>query len=148
MDHVAPLGPVYQSGTFSGNPLSLAAGLACLQTLQEPGLYERLTAYGRALADGLRAAAARHGIPAQVNQRAGALSVTFTDEPVRDVAAVDGSDAAMFGRFFRRMLSAGVNLAPSIYEAWFVTAAHGDDDIEYTLNAIDRAFAGLADGDD
>lgn len=147
MDHVAPLGPVYQSGTFSGNPVSLAAGLACMQTLQEPGLYERLTAHGEALAKGLRESAARHGIPVQVNQRTGALSVTFTEEPVQSVDVVDRSDAAMFGRFFMRMLAAGINLAPSVYEAWFVTAAHTDNDIEYTLNAIERVMAGLRDDD-
>jgi len=147
MDYVAPVGPVYQSGTFAGNPVSVAAGLACLKALQEPGLYERLTAHGGALARGLRESAARHGVPVQVNQRAGALSVAFTEEPVRDVAAVDRSDTAMFARFFRRMLAAGVNLAPSVYEAWFVTAAHTDEDIEYTLNAIEQVMATLHEGD-
>ncbi|HLT58897.1 MAG TPA: glutamate-1-semialdehyde 2,1-aminomutase [Limnochordales bacterium] len=144
MDQVAPVGPVYQDGTFCGNPLSLAAGLACLQVLQEHGLYERLARLGHQLAAGLRAAAARHGVPAVVNQRGGALSVHFTREPVRDFAAVERSDAKAFARFFREMLAAGINLAPSIYEAWFITAAHTEEDIEYTLNAAERAFAAVA----
>lgn len=148
MDYVSPVGPVYQSGTFSGNPVSVAAGLACMQTLQEPGLYERLDRFGKALADGVRASAAKHGIPVQVNQRTGGLSIAFTDEPVKDVGAVDRSDIALFGRFFRRMLAAGINFAPSVYEVLYVTAAHTEQDIEFTLNAIERVFAGLHDGDD
>lgn len=148
MDYVSPVGPVYQSGTFSGNPVSVAAGLACIQTLQEPGLYERLDRFGKALADGVRASAAKHGIPVQVNQRTGGLSIAFTDEPVKDVGAVDRSDIALFGRFFRRMLAAGINFAPSVYEVLYVTAAHTEQDIEFTLNAIERVFAGLHDGDD
>ncbi|HEY8418368.1 MAG TPA: glutamate-1-semialdehyde 2,1-aminomutase [Limnochordales bacterium] len=144
MDHVAPVGPVYQDGTFCGNPLSLAAGYACLQALREPGLYERLARLGQALARGLREAAARHGVPVVVNQRGGALSVHFTSEPVRDFAAVERSDAAAFALFFREMLAAGIHLAPSIYEAWFVSAAHTEEDIEFTVNAADRAFAAVA----
>jgi len=148
MDYVSPVGPVYQSGTFSGNPVSVAAGLACLQTLQEPGLYERLERFGKALADGLRESAARHGVAVQVNQRGGGVSIAFTEEPVYDVAAVDRSDKAMFARFFRRMLASGINLAPSVYEVLYVTAAHTEQDIEFTLNAIERVFATLHDGDD
>lgn len=148
MDHVSPQGPVYQSGTFSGNPVSVAAGLACLQTLQEPGLYERLARFGKALADGIRESAARHGVAVQVNQRTGGVSVAFTEEPVSNVGAVDRSDKAMFGRFFRRMLAAGINLAPSVYEVLYVTASHTEQDIEFTLNAIERVFAGLNDGDE
>ncbi len=146
MDHVAPAGPVYQDGTFCGNPVSLAAGLACLQALKEHGLYDRLSRLGTALAGGLREAAARHGVPVIVNQKGGALSIHFTAEPVRDFAAVERSDAAAFARFFREMLASGINLAPSIYEAWFVTAAHTEDDIEYTLNAAGKAFAAVAAG--
>lgn len=148
MDYVSPVGPVYQSGTFSGNPVSVAAGLACLQALQEPGLYERLERFGKALADGVRESAARHGIPVQVNQRTGGLSIAFTEEPVRDVDAVDGSDTAMFARFFRRMLAAGINFAPSVYEVLYVTAAHTEQDIEFTLNAIERTFASLRDDEE
>jgi len=148
MDLVAPLGPVYQDGTFCGNPVSLAAGLACLKALQEPGLYERLARLGAFLADGLRQAAARHGVPVVVNQKGGALSVHFTSEPVRDFAAVERSDAQAFARFFREMIAAGIHLAPSIYEAWFVTAAHTEEDIEHTLKAADRAFAAVARGRD
>lgn len=144
MDYVAPVGPVYQSGTFAGNPLSLAAGRACLQVLREPGTYEKLTRHGEQLAQGLRESAARHGIPVYVPQRAGALSIQFTQEQVINVRDAERSDAEMFGRFFMKMLAAGVNTAPSLYEAWFVTTAHTDEDIEYTLNAAESVFAELA----
>ncbi|MBO8141372.1 MAG: glutamate-1-semialdehyde 2,1-aminomutase [Firmicutes bacterium] len=147
MDHITPLGPVYQDGTFCGNPLSLAAGLAALQVLREPGFHQRLDRMGAALEHGLREAAARQGVAVQVNRYGGALSVHFTDEPVRDFATASKSDAAAFARFFRQMLAQGIHLAPSIYEAWFVTGAHTDDDIEYTLNAAERAFAAAARGE-
>lgn len=143
MNHVAPIGPVYQSGTFAGNPLSLAAGRACLQVLQEAGTYEQLTRHGDMLAEGLRSSAERHGVPVHVAQLAGALSVQFTDESVIDVRGAERSDEARYGRFFLNMLAAGINLAPSLYEAWFVTTAHTDNDIEYTLNAIEGVFAEL-----
>lgn len=144
MDHLAPVGSVYQSGTFAGNPLTLAAGRACLQVLQEVGVYEQLERHGAALAKGLREASVRHGIPVHVGQRAGALSVQFTSESVIDVHGAERSDAELFGRFFLKMLKAGINLAPSLYEAWFVTTAHTDNDIEYTINAIESVFAELA----
>lgn len=144
MDHLAPVGTVYQSGTFAGNPLSLAAGRACLQVLQEVGVYEQLDEHGTTLAQGVRESAQRHGIPAYVAQKTGALSVQFTTEQVTDVAAADRSDAKLFGRFFLKMLDAGINLAPSLYEAWFITTAHTDNDIEYTLNAVDKVFGELA----
>lgn len=143
MDHVAPVGAVYQSGTFAGNPLSLAAGRACLQVLQEAGTYERLTRHGEQLAAGLRESASRHGVPVHIAQRTGALSIQFTDEAVVDVRGAERSDAGLYGRFFLKMLAAGINLAPSLYEAWFVTTAHTDDDIEFTLNAIESVFAEL-----
>lgn len=144
MDYVAPIGPVYQSGTFAGNPISLAAGRACLQALQEPGVYERLNRHGTTLAAGLRQSAARHGIPVHVSQLNGALSIQFTEEDVVDLAGAERSDEALYGRFFLKMLAAGINLAPSLYEAWFVTTAHSDNDIEYTLNAIENVFAEMA----
>src|SRR5690606_22657477 len=91
----------------------------------------------------LRQAAARHGVPVVVNQKGGALSVHFTSEPVRDFAAVERSDAQAFARFFREMIAAGVHVAPSIYEAWFVTAAHTEEDSEQALKAADRASAAV-----
>lgn len=143
MDLVAPLGPMYQDGTWAGHPLSMAAGLACLEALQEPGLYDRLERLGARLAQGLRDRAARAGVPVQVNQMGGAVSLHFTDEPVEDLAGCERSDKARFARFFRAMLDRGIHLAPSPYEVWFVTAAHSEADVDQTLEAAGEAFATL-----
>lgn len=143
MDQVAPLGPMYQDGTWAGHPLSMAAGLACLDALQEPGLYDRLEELGARLAQGLRDRAARAGVPVQVNQMGGAVSLYFTDEPVEDFAGCERSDTARFARFFRAMLDRGIHLAPSPYEVWFVTAAHSAADVDQTLEAAGEAFATL-----
>ncbi len=141
---VAPLGPVYQDGTLAGNPLSMAAGLACLEQLRQPGLYERLDQLGLRLAEGIGAAARRHGIPLQIGRLGGALSLYFgAQEPVRDFAGAAATDGRLFARFFRLMLQRGIHLAPSKYEAWFVTAAHGDEEIAATLEAVEWAFAHL-----
>lgn len=143
MDQVAPLGPMYQDGTWAGHPLSMAAGLACLDALQEPGLYDRLEELGARLAQGLRDRAARAGVPVQVNQMGGAVSLYFTDEPVEDFAGCERGDTARFARFFRAMLDRGIHLAPSPYEVWFVTAAHSAADVDQTLEAAGEAFATL-----
>lgn len=145
MEKVAPLGPAYQAGTMAGNPASVAAGIACLEVLREPGTYERLDALGGKLADGLREAAARHGIPLTVNRIAGALSTHFCDHPVTHYEEAGRADSERFARFFRLMLDQGILLAPSKYEAWFLTIAHTEEDVAYTLEAADRAFRKLAD---
>jgi len=143
MEQVAPLGPAYQAGTMAGNPASIRAGIACLEVLREPGVYEHLDRLGRLLQEGIEEAAARHGIPVQVNRVKGALAVYFTDRPVKQYADVQASDGERFARFFHLMLDQGVYLAPSKYEAWFITLAHTEDDIAYTVKAVDRAFAQL-----
>jgi len=143
MELVAPLGPVYQDGTWAGHPLSMAAGAACLDALREPGLYQRLEALGRRLAEGLREAAARVGIPLQVNQMGGGVAPYFTDQPVEDFAGCERADTERFARFFRAMLERGIHLPPSPYEVWYVTAAHTEEDVEQTIAAAEEALATL-----
>ncbi|WP_038037383.1 glutamate-1-semialdehyde 2,1-aminomutase [Thermorudis peleae] len=140
MSLVAPSGPVYQAGTLSGNPLAMAAGLATLRLLQEPGLYERLDTLSQRLAEGLRAAAAAASLPITVNQIGSMLTVFFTPGPVVDEASAKRSDTAAFARFHRIMLESGIMLPPSQFEAWFVSLAHTEADIERTIEAAGAAF--------
>ena len=135
MQQISPVGPVYQAGTLSGNPLAMAAGIATLDALAEPGAYERLEATSRRLEDGLAAAIAETGARARVQRVGSMLSVFFTDRPVTDCASALGCDTAAFARFFRGMLARGVYLPPSQFEAWFVSLAHTADDIDRTVQA-------------
>lgn len=144
MDRVAPLGPAYQAGTMAGNPASMLAGLACLEVLREPGVYERMDALGRRLADGLSASAARYGVPLTVNRIVGALSTHFCAHPVTNYDEAQDTDGEAFAKFFRLMLERGVYLAPSKYEAWFLTTAHTDADIDMTLEAAEASFRDMA----
>lgn len=144
MHLVAPLGGVYQDGTLAGNPLSMAAGLACLDALAEPGLYDRLARYAHHLADTTRAASRRYGIPVHVGEFGGSLSIQFTAERVIDFEGCNRSSTALFGRFFHLMLDQGILLAPSKYEALFVSTVHSEDDIAKTAQAIEHALASLA----
>jgi glutamate-1-semialdehyde 2,1-aminomutase len=144
MEYVAPVGGVYQDGTMAGNPLSMLAGMTCLELLKEPGLYDRLTQHGRTLADAARAASKKYGIATHVGHFGGAVSVQFTDERVIDFEGCNRSSSAMFTRFFRLMLEQGIFIPPSKYEAMFVSAAHSQDDIDYTAECIDRALAKIA----
>ncbi|MBC1968097.1 glutamate-1-semialdehyde 2,1-aminomutase [Listeria welshimeri] len=141
MEKVAPLGPAYQAGTHAGNPASILSGIACLEVLQEEGLYDRLQKYGSMLKDGIEKAAVKHGIAVTVNQIVGALTVYFTDEPVTNYAEAGATNGDLFGRFFKGMLEEGINLAPSKYEAWFITSAHSEADILETIQAVDTVFA-------
>ncbi|WP_214850120.1 glutamate-1-semialdehyde 2,1-aminomutase [Exiguobacterium sp. s193] len=143
MEHVAPLGPAYQAGTMAGNPASMAAGIACLELLEQPGVYEEFERLGAKLEQGILEAAATHDVTITVNRLKGALTVYFTDETVIDYLGAERADSEMFGRFFKLMLEQGVNLAPSKYEAWFLTTAHTDADIDETIVAVNRAFAQL-----
>ncbi len=143
MAQVAPDGPVYQAGTLSGNPLAAAAGLAMLQSLDDR-LYETLAAATEQLCMGLASAAARHGVPLTVNRVCGMFSLFFTGQPVTEFDHVANTDVSAFNRFFHAMLDDGVYLAPSAFEAAFVSAAHDDAVIEATVAAADRAFAALA----
>jgi len=137
MDYLAPLGPVYQAGTLSGNPLAMAAGIAGLKLLEELNPYARLDALGRQLRDAVLAAAKQKGLPVQVPQRGAMFSIFFNESPVRDYASALRSDSKLFGRFFHACLDGGVYLAPSAYEAAFLSTAHEG-------SAIDRACEVLA----
>ncbi|PYZ96936.1 aspartate aminotransferase family protein [Alteribacter lacisalsi] len=143
MEKVAPLGPAYQAGTMAGNPASIRAGIACLEVLRQEGVYEHLDELGAMLEDGIRAHAAKHHVPITLNRLKGALTVYFGVDGVVNYDEAEASDGEMFGRFFKLMLGQGVNLAPSKYEAWFLTTAHTKADIEETLKAVDYAFSKL-----
>jgi len=143
MAHVAPEGRVYQAGTLSGNPLATVAGLTMLRAL-EPALYDRLAAATEVLCKGIEEAAARHGIRIVVNRVCGMFSIFFTDAPVREFDHVANSDVGAFNRFFHAMLDEGVYLAPSAFEAGFLSMAHDAQVLEATVQAADRAFATLA----
>ncbi|RIX60470.1 glutamate-1-semialdehyde 2,1-aminomutase [Paenibacillus nanensis] len=143
MEQVAPLGPAYQAGTMAGNPASISAGIACLEVLQEPGIYDRMDALASKLAAGLMETARENGIPLTINQIRGSFSAHFCDHPVTNYEQAQDTDGERFGTFFRHMLDQGINLAPSKYEAWFLTTAHTDEDIETTIEAARVAMAAL-----
>jgi glutamate-1-semialdehyde 2,1-aminomutase len=140
MDQVAPLGPAYQAGTMAGNPASIASGIACLEMLQQPGTYGLLHSMALKLTNGLEEAAKRHGIPLTINRICGAFSTHFCDHPVTNYDEAQLSDGEQFADFFNGMLDQGICLAPSKYEAWFLTIAHTDKDIEATIEAADIVF--------
>jgi len=141
MERLAPLGPVYQAGTLSGNPVAMAAGLATLAGLSAPGFHERLAARTTDLVEGLEAAARQAGVPFSTNHVCGMFGLFFTDQaPVTRYEQVMRCDVERFKRFFHAMLDAGVYLAPSAFEAGFVSAAHGDAEIDATLEAARKAF--------
>jgi glutamate-1-semialdehyde 2,1-aminomutase len=142
MERIAPLGPVYQAGTLSGNPVAMAAGIKTLELISEPGFYEALTTRTRRLVDGLEQAAAAAGVPLTTNQVGGMFGIFFTDAPrVTDYAGATACDQERFRAFYHAMLERGVYLAPSAYEAGFVSAAHSDADIDATLHAAAESFA-------
>ena len=141
MEKVAPLGPAYQAGTMAGNPASISAGIACLEVLQEEGLYDRLDQLGEILENGILEHAKTYNIPITLNRLKGALTVYFTKEKITNYEQAEKSDGEMFGKFFKLMLEQGINLAPSKYEAWFLTIAHTEQDINDTLTAVKHAFS-------
>jgi len=144
MASLAPDGPVYQAGTLSGNPLAMAAGIATLKQLEEPGFYEELSATTLALTQGLSSLASSAGIDLAVEQAGGMFGFVFTgDGPVRQFDQVVAADIDRFRQFFHGMLERGVYLAPSAFEAGFVSSAHGDDEISQTLDAAKETFATL-----
>jgi len=143
MEQVAPLGPAYQAGTMAGNPLSMAAGLACLDILKDENVYVRMDELGKQLEDGLYQAAKSNGIPITINRLKGALTVFFTDKPVTNYEEAKKSDGEQFAKFFKLMLSKGINLAPSKFEAWFLTTEHTEKEIEKTLEAAEFAFRSM-----
>ncbi|MCS6787280.1 MAG: glutamate-1-semialdehyde 2,1-aminomutase [Thiobacillaceae bacterium] len=145
MDRLAPLGPVYQAGTLSGNPVAVAAGLATLRKVQTPGFYERLSALTQRLIDGLQAAAREAGILFSADAVGGMFGLYFAARPPAGYADVMATDRTAFNRFFHLMLIEGVYLAPSAFEAGFVSSAHTEADIDASIEAARRAFARLAD---
>lgn len=143
MEQMAPVGPVYQAGTLSGNPIAVAAGLATLSEVERPGFYEALTAKTQQFMEGLVTRAHAVGIPFSVNYLGGLFGFFFTsDQPVRYLSQVTQSDLPAFKRFFTQMLQKGIYLAPSAYEAGFLSIAHGEEEIQLSLNAAEEVFAG------
>ncbi|MFB1485100.1 glutamate-1-semialdehyde 2,1-aminomutase [Corallococcus sp. RDP092CA] len=145
MAKVAPEGPVYQSGTLSGNPVAVAAGMACVKALAAPGTYQRLEQLGLLLEEGFRAEAKAAGVPVTVNRVGSMLTVFFTSEPVFDYASAKKADTAKFGRFFHAMLEEGVYLPPSQFEAAFISLAIGEPEVAHVLAAARKAFRALGD---
>lgn len=144
MDHVAPLGPVYQAGTLAGNPLAMRAGIAALKQLTKPGLYDEMTQMARRLVFGLREEFADAGIPARINAIGSLSTIFFTAQPVRNYADAKRSDTKRYARFFREMLDRGIFLAPSQFEATFISAAHTPADIDRTLSAARESLRAMA----
>jgi glutamate-1-semialdehyde 2,1-aminomutase len=140
MEKISPAGPVYQAGTLSGNPLAMAAGLATLEILEEPGAYTRLEDVSARLARGLADAASAAGIPVAVNQVGSMVGMFFSANPVCNYADATASDTAAYARFFHAMLDHGVHLPPSQFEAFFVSLAHTPDVIDTTIAAARRSF--------
>jgi glutamate-1-semialdehyde 2,1-aminomutase len=143
MDELAPLGPVYQAGTLSGNPLAMAAGIAALKLLKEQDPYDRLQALGRQMRDALLGAAKKKGLPVQVPQVGSMLSLFFTSLPVRDYATALTSDAKLYAKFFHTCLDRGVYLPPSAYESWFLSTAHEGMAIDKACEVMSEAIASL-----
>ena len=141
MNHVAPLGAVYQAGTLSGNPLAVAAGLATLARLRDREVYRRLEALGSELERGLRDAAAKANVPLTVNRVGSMLTAFFCDGAVTDYASAKRADTKRYARYFHAMLERGVFLAPSQFEAAFVSLAHTDADIALAGRAAAEALA-------
>jgi len=140
MEQVSPAGPVYQAGTLSGNPVAMAAGLAMLELVQAPGFHESLEATTNMLCDGLEAAAREAGVPLHTNRVGGMFGMFFSDLPVDTYAGAVACDVSAFRRFFHAMLERGVFLAPSAFEAGFVSSAHGGEEIARTRDAARAAF--------
>jgi glutamate-1-semialdehyde 2,1-aminomutase len=144
MNFVAPLGPVYQAGTLAGNPLAMRAGIATLKQLTRPGLYEGIHEQSHRLVEGLREALEQSAIAGQVNARESLATLFFTAQPVRNYSDAKRSDTKRYARFFREMLDRGVFLAPSQFEAAFVSAAHTSRNVTHTIAAARDSFKAMA----
>ncbi|KIL47175.1 glutamate-1-semialdehyde 2,1-aminomutase [Jeotgalibacillus campisalis] len=143
METIAPLGPAYQAGTMAGNPASIQAGIACLEVLKQKGVYEELDRLGALLEKGILKSAADHNVTITINRLKGALTIYFSDQVIQNYDQAEATDGEIFAKFFKLMLEQGINLAPSKYEAWFLTTAHTEKDILQTLEAVDHAFGKL-----
>ncbi|MFR4401347.1 MAG: glutamate-1-semialdehyde 2,1-aminomutase [Peptococcus niger] len=144
MDHLAPVGDVYQAGTLSGNPLAMKAGYTTLCELQKRNPYADLDARAKRLKEGLAVAADAHGVRATINQVGSLLTVFFTDRPVHTYADAQTSSVDQYRIFFQALLAEGIHLPPSQFECWFISTAHTDADIEKTTQAAEKAFAAVA----
>ncbi len=140
MEQVAPLGPAYQAGTMAGNPASILSGIACLEVLKQEGVYEQLDKFGAILEEGILTHAKTYNIPITINRLKGALTIYFTDERIVNYEQAENTNGEMFATFFKLMLQQGINLAPSKYEAWFLTIAHTEEDLDVTLKAVEHSF--------
>jgi glutamate-1-semialdehyde 2,1-aminomutase len=143
MDHLSPVGPVYQAGTLSGNPLATAAGLAMLEELERPGVFDSIEAKLTGLSEGFGQIARETGIPVFQTQAGSMACMFFNDKAVRNYADATSSDTARYAKFFWGMLERGVYFAPSQYEACFMSTAHGDGEIDRTLEAAREVFKTL-----
>jgi glutamate-1-semialdehyde 2,1-aminomutase len=143
MEKIAPLGPIYQAGTLSGNPLAMVAGIETLRLLSKPGVYKTLEKLSAELEKGLTEAASEAGVPTTINRVGSMFTSFFTGQKVRDFTSAKTSDTTRFGNFFRGMLKNGVNLAPSQFEAAFLSLAHTRTDISKTVEAARKSLKGL-----
>jgi glutamate-1-semialdehyde 2,1-aminomutase len=146
MEQIAPLGPVYQAGTLSGNPLAVTAGIETLRLLRQPDVYERLEAKAQQLCDGVQDAAKRAGVSVYTTRIGSMFCTFFTDQSVTDYASTSFADTAQFRRYFHALIDAGIYVAPSQFEAGFVSTAHTDDDIKRTIEVSYQAFQAAAKG--
>jgi glutamate-1-semialdehyde 2,1-aminomutase len=144
MNNVAPLGPVYQAGTLAGNPLAMSAGIATLNEIAKPGFYDGINAHAKKLVHGLRNALAGAGIPAQVNSIGSLSTIFFTTDPVTNYDDAKLSDTKLYARYFREMLNRGIFLAPSQFEAAFVSASHTAADIDRTISTAQEVLKSIA----
>lgn len=140
MEHVAPLGPTYQAGTMAGNPLSMQAGIALLEVIKAEGTYDYLDKLGEMLETSMNELIEKYSIKANINRLKGVMTIYFTDEKVENYEQAEATDGEAFAKFFKLMLHQGINLAPSKYEAWFITIAHTEQDIQDTLIAVENSF--------
>jgi glutamate-1-semialdehyde 2,1-aminomutase len=140
MEHIAPAGPVYQAGTLSGNPLAMAAGIATLEVLSRPGVWQRADEWAVRAASAMSQAAARGGVPLTVQRVGTMFTPFFSAEPVRDFAGAKRTDREAYPRFFHAMLEAGVYLPPSAFEAAFASSVHGQPELELLEAALGAAW--------
>ena len=143
MELIAPAGPVYQAGTLSGNHLAVTAGIATLKILKQPGVYDELDKKSASLADGLQESASRAGVEISVNRVGSMLSAFFTGTKVTDYATACSSNTGHFSHYFKSMLENGIYIAPSQFEAAFVSTAHSENDIKQTIESAGNAFKAL-----
>ncbi|NBI28558.1 glutamate-1-semialdehyde 2,1-aminomutase [Chengkuizengella marina] len=140
MDQVAPLGPAYQAGTMAGNPASISAGIACLEVLAQQGTYPHLYDLADTLTSGVQEAAEHYNIELTINKIGGAFSIHFCNHKIKNYEDAQNTDSELFSKFFNFMLNEGIHLAPSKYEAWFITMAHTLEDIHQTIHAVQHTF--------